>query len=294
MELASSRSMAARSTRALAWPADLPRRAGLPDAPAGGMDLEIRAGDRPLLVNIAALENQGLVIGMADLSRIEAAQQAREDTLRFVTHDLRAPLASVISLIDAPPPGIDLPRRVRGIAASALGLIDDLFRLSRAEAMDPAAFTTCDLVPVTLDAIELCWAQARSARVTLDENTADFDEALTRGNRELLHRALANLLSNAIKYGGDDRRVEIRLTAEGDFWRVAVRDHGPGIPPEERSGLFKRFSRLPGAIRRGLPGSGLGLLMVRTVAERHGGRVEADFPPDGGSRFSLLLPRVHG
>lgn len=281
----------APALRALPWPGSLPTREGLPLAPAAGQEIELRANSgRPLLVSLAPLGEGGLVLGIADLTSIEAAQQAREDTLRFVTHDLRAPLASVISLIDVAPKDIDLLGRIRGISESALGLIDEMSRLSRAEASYPKDYALCDLIVVVGESVELCWAQARSAQVKIDDRSIEQPEALVRGNADLLHRAVANLISNAIKYGGPRLTVEIDLQPEDGFWRLSVRDHGPGIPPEERGGLFQRFSRLPGAIKRGLPGTGLGLLMVRTVAERHGGRVEADFPADGGCRFSLLLP----
>lgn len=277
--------------KSLPWPGTVQTPAGLPLPPDEACELELRTrADRPLLLRLAALGDGGLVLGLADLSHVEAAQQAREDTLRFVTHDLRAPLASVISLIDVAPPEVELLPAIRKIADNALGLIDALFRLSRAEAADPESFETVDLHAVMQDAVELCWGQARSAGVEICIHPFMADEALTHGNHELLHRAVGNLLSNAIKYGGKGK-VELSLSASGHEWQIAVRDHGPGIPEKDRLRLFQRFARLPDAIRRGLPGSGLGLLMVRTVAERHGGRVEASFPDDGGCCFSLWLAR---
>lgn len=278
--------------RALPWPASSHPQQGLPAVPAEASELNLHSPTgQPLLLRLATLGEGGLIIGLADLSQVEAAQQAREDTLRFVTHDLRAPLASVISLIDVAPPEVELLPAIRKIADNALGLIDALFRLSRAEAADPESFETVDLLAVIQDACELCWAQARSAGVVITPHTSGLDEARVLGSHELLHRALGNLLSNAIKYGGAGE-VELGLSARGTDWCLSVRDHGPGIPEGDRERLFQRFARMPDAVRRGLPGSGLGLLMVRTVAERHGGHVEASFPTDGGCCFSVRLPRA--
>ncbi|MDO6387203.1 CHASE2 domain-containing protein [Uliginosibacterium sp. 31-12] len=279
--------------RQLRWPASLQPQAGLPARPAEPLEAELQSGaGRPLLLRLAAL-GEGWVLGLADLSHVEEARQAREDTLRFVTHDLRAPLASIISLIDTPPDNFEPLPAIRGISERALNLIDELFRLSRAEAVSEGSFELTDLQTVIVDACELCWSQARAARVTFQVDAGGDAEALVRGHHELLYRAVANLLSNAIKYGGPERTVEISLRAEGAHWLLAVRDHGPGIPEAQRGRLFERFARLPDAVRRGLPGSGLGLLMVRTVATRHGGRVSAEFPADGGCRFILELPQTH-
>jgi len=289
----------AGALRDMRWPGNVHRHQGLPLAPETALQVEAHtAAGTPLLITLAPLlpEADGassVVIGLADLSEIEAAHQAREDTLRFVTHDMRAPLASMIGLIEVAPENVDLLPTIRRIAQDALALIDSLFRLSRAEAVDTAQFEIVDLVEVLQNATESCWSQAQAARVSIEVDAGERDEALVVGSTDLLGRAVANLLSNAIKYGGQDRQVELTLSAETSRWRVAVRDHGPGIPEQERDRLFERFGRLPSAVRRGLPGTGLGLLMVRTVAERHGGEASVDFPASGGCRFSLLLPMAN-
>jgi two-component system sensor histidine kinase MprB len=98
-----------------------------------------------------------------------------------------------------------------------------------------------------------------------------------------LHRAVGNLLDNAVKHGGADGTVDVRVR-DGE---VSVRDHGGGIAPEDLPHVFDRFYRAPRA--RGLPGAGLGLAIVRQVAEAHGGSVRAERPADGGARLVLSL-----
>lgn len=281
--------------RQLRWPADLPLDQGVPVPPPTPLRIE---GNTPLgtpvQITLSSLQAKpaGLVVGVVDLTEVRAAQQAREDTLRYVSHDLRAPLASIISLLDSPIAEQATLPQLRKLARSALDLVDELFRLGRAEAADPAHFVTLDLIQLMHEAADECWTQARAGATRIEVDQGGVDEALARGNGELLRRALVNLLGNAIKYGGDCGPVQLALRRAGTAWEIAVRDRGPGIPEEERNRLFERFSRLPSAIRRGLPGIGLGLAMARTVAERHGGAIRAEFPRDGGSRFVLGVPAV--
>ena len=152
------------------------------------------------------------------------------------------------------------------------------------------ALSRQDLVWCMYEAADECWEQARVAgsKVTV---LSDYEEALVLGNGELLRRAISNLISNALKYGGESGPVEVSLQQVGKDWEVSVRDFGPGIPEVERERLFQRFSRLPSAVQRGLPGIGLGLAMVKTVAERHRGSIRAEFPKDGGSRFRAETAR---
>jgi two-component system sensor histidine kinase MprB len=106
------------------------------------------------------------------------------------------------------------------------------------------------------------------------------------GIPERLERAVWNLLENAGKWNTNGQPVEVRL-ADGE---LTVRDHGPGIAPEDRDRVFDRFYR--SAAARALPGSGLGLAIVRDVAEAHGGEVSAEDAPGGGALLKMTLPRA--
>lgn len=111
------------------------------------------------------------------------------------------------------------------------------------------------------------------------------------GDADLLRRAILNLLTNAIKYTPAGGSVDLRLAADGPKgWVVEVIDTGAGIPEEQQQQLFRRFGRLDNEANRKISGIGLGLLMVRTVAERHGGKVTLESAPGIGSCFRLHLP----
>ena len=103
-----------------------------------------------------------------------------------------------------------------------------------------------------------------------------------------LERLVGDLLDNAVQYSPDGGTIEVELGAEGPMAWLAVRDHGRGVPPERRARLFERVT--PAQADDSVAGLGLGLFICRHVVEAHGGRMEAEFPPDGGSRFVVRLP----
>jgi len=111
----------------------------------------------------------------------------------------------------------------------------------------------------------------------------DLEESVVHGVPSTIERAVANLLDNAAKWSPADGSVEIGVH-DGE---VTVRDHGPGIDPDDLPYVFDRFYRAKAS--RGMPGSGLGLAIVRQVAEAHGGSVTAEAGEDGGTVMRLRL-----
>jgi signal transduction histidine kinase len=97
------------------------------------------------------------------------------------------------------------------------------------------------------------------------------------------------LVDNAVKYGPEGQRVTLRSDCSSGELRVEVEDQGPGIPDTELPQVFERFYRLAGVEQ---PGSGLGLSIAQTIAEAHGGRIEAESQPGEGTRMSFVLPLV--
>ncbi|WP_374264630.1 CHASE2 domain-containing protein [Zoogloea sp.] len=290
--------------RELPWPVYVPMRGGLPDLSgfAGIRQFELTPDKkRYLLVSVADLVTEssgrpGRVIGLADVTMMHEAQRSREDTMHFLSHDLRAPLASILTLIDGyrgdPAEQVAQIPRIARYAKSALELADGLFRLVRAEGSDPKDFVELDLAGLVDSAADEVWPQAhaRGIRIDVDTRDAETEEAIVRGDFSLLRRAVINLLTNAIKYGAANSTVSASLSAEGQDWVIRVRDQGEGIPPDALPRLFKRFSRIVDEGRDKPTGVGLGLLIVKTVAERHGGSINVTSTLGEGSTFELRLP----
>ena len=105
-------------------------------------------------------------------------------------------------------------------------------------------------------------------------------------------QVLNNLIGNAMKYSPEGSEVRITARSTPGEAIVTVADQGPGIPADEQALIFERFYRSDSAIRRGTPGTGLGLYLTKAIVESHGGHVWVESDGEAGSRFSFSLPRV--
>jgi signal transduction histidine kinase len=110
-----------------------------------------------------------------------------------------------------------------------------------------------------------------------------------RWDKLRLDQVISNLLSNAMKYGGDRKLIHVAITDTGGAVELSIRDHGLGISPQDQERIFERFERLISV--RHFGGFGLGLWIVRQIAEAHGGRVSVDSVPGEGSTFRVEVPR---
>jgi signal transduction histidine kinase len=110
-------------------------------------------------------------------------------------------------------------------------------------------------------------------------------------DRDVVVGAVLNLLANAVKYGAG-RPVEVTAGADAGAAWIAVRDHGPGIPPAEQARIFREFYRAPEAYRSGVEGTGLGLALVKRHVEALGGAVEVASVVGAGATFTIRLPRA--
>lgn len=107
---------------------------------------------------------------------------------------------------------------------------------------------------------------------------------------EALSRAVWNLLDNAVKYSPNHRAVEVGLSRQDGSVRIAVRDHGLGIPAHEQRAIFTKFQRGEQARTQGIKGTGIGLAMVNEIVNAHHGRVDVESEPGKGGTFTIVLP----
>ena len=163
-------------------------------------------------------------------------------------------------------------------------LVADLLLLARTDAERQARpFEPTELGHVLIDAAAEAGALGTDHAVSIESDGA----VIVRGARDELHRVALNLLENALRHTPPGTPVRASVAADGDRAVLVVEDEGPGVPEELRGRIFERFVR--GSGDRG--GSfGLGLSIVRAVAEAHGGEVRLEQPQAGGSRFVVALP----
>jgi signal transduction histidine kinase len=221
--------------------------------------------------------------------RIEALLRSHQSLLANASHELRSPLARLkmaVSMLDdaAPEQRASLRKEIHTDIAELDALVEEVLLASRLDAS-----AVLDLkAPVKL--LGLAAEEAARVGATAQGMDAQATDAQVLGDERLLRRAVRNLVENARRYGGDAVDVEVTtLGLSNKTVEVRVCDRGPGVPEVFRERIFEAFFRLPGhAEREG--GVGLGLSLVRQIAQRHGGEVRCDARAGGGSCFVLSLP----
>ena len=231
-------------------------------------------------------------------AELRAGLAAKSASLGITVHELRRPLTILSSYAELLADGTLGPLSdaaltgVQGIASATdvlARLIEGLAEVARLE--DPEDRPT--LEPLTVgqlieDAVAEIVGEAQLRGVGL-EATANPELPLL-ADRHRLCLALTNLLSNAIKHAPAGSVISISGLQDGSSVRLAVRDRGPGFPAHEAPRLFDKYYRSVVERESGIPGTGLGLFIVKTVAERHGGSVAARLVEGGGAEFEITLP----
>jgi signal transduction histidine kinase len=242
-----------------------------------------RTGDASRRLAVPAARDEVGDLAETLNAMLASLERAREAERRFVgdaSHELRTPLtalrgnAAYVARHGADPAALaDLEADAVRLSA----LLDDLLALAREDATAAVPRERVDLVAVARDAA----AADPGANAVVESG---LGEVMVLGDRAALERAAANLVRNARTHGPPDGRITIAVSRVRDRARLSVTDEGEGLDPSEAARAFERFWRGPGATGEG---SGLGLPIVRSIAERHDGRVEVD-----GARFTIDLPAL--
>lgn len=239
------------------------------------------------------IEGQGEIARLAGsfntmLGALDTSRQQQRRLVMDASHELRTPLTSLRTNVDVLARTPDLDRAERRDILDAVGgeleeltaLVTELVDLATASSRPDEPPTTVDLGALAGDVAERF--ARRSGRAVSVQATG---ESSVVARASMLDRAVSNLVDNALKFSPADRPVEIMVTHR----RVAVRDHGAGVAPEDRSRIFDRFYRSDET--RTMPGSGLGLAIVHEVVAAHGGHVFVEDPPGGdGTVIGFELP----
>ena len=223
------------------------------------------------------------------LGRLEESQVRQRRFVSDAAHELRSPVASIrqhsevaIAHPDATSVG-DLAEVVHQENLRVERLVNDLLLLAR---IDEGAFTTREQVDLDDLVLEEAARLRSSTRLTIE--SGEVGPARVRGNRAELQRAICNLTENAARHAGGV--VAISVSEVDGEAVVTVDDDGPGVDASDRERVFDRFVRLDDARARTDGGAGLGLAIVRAVAEAHGGTVTLSAAALGGARTELRLP----
>ncbi|WP_296952873.1 PAS domain S-box protein [uncultured Massilia sp.] len=245
---------------------------------------------------------------VVDISPIREAQQALRDAdrrkdefLAMLAHELRNPLAPITAAADFLKIGKPDEARIRQVtaiisrqASHMTGLIDDLLDVSRVT----RGLITLDRCPAALaglvgEAVEQVRPLVKAKDHRLELHMPP-DEALVHGDRKRLVQIFANLLGNAAKYTPDGGRIDVHIRVAPDEVEVCVGDDGIGMSAELVARAFDLFSQGERSADRSQGGLGIGLALVKSLVELHGGTVRGDSEgPGRGSRFTVTLPRFH-
>lgn len=227
----------------------------------------------------------------ASLEVLAEAAQDRRRFLRRLDHEMKNPLTAIQAGL-ANLNGSDNDEALESVRAQTLRLsrlVADLRKLAELETR-PLEETPINMGEVLQDAVDFAQEQPQSneRHLSLNVPQAPWPLPVISGDRDLLFLAVHNLLNNALKFTQPGDTVEVRAFEDGDRVVVEVADTGPGIPDEEQSQVWKELYRGKGA--RGIPGSGLGLALVRAITERHGGEVTLRSRAGQGTVVSVRLP----
>jgi signal transduction histidine kinase len=259
------------------------------------------SGEPRTVVITSAAPTAGLQVQvMRDETELEAVRRARDSVLANISHEFRTPLSAQLASLELMLDGLDgMPRERLGELLESLQrgtlrltrLIDNLLESVRIESGQLGIrHQPVSLAQVVEDAEMLMSGLLTQRRQAL-RVAIPADLPVITGDAPRLTQVVTNLLANANKYGPEDSEIAVGATRRGESVELWVEDAGPGAPELEGSSIFERFYRA--ADREPDPrGLGLGLWIVKSIVERHGGEVSAARTPAGTTRFTVRLPIV--
>ncbi len=276
-----------------------------------GLRLEIIAA-RPALFEAAARQQARWTLGLLAFAVVmsggalffihRAVERERRlnamksDFVASVSHELRAPVASIRLMADAlnagkiePHTVSEFHRLISREGARLTTLIENVLDFARIEqGRKRWHFELSDLSALVTETLSLMDPLAAEKSITLV--SSPFPSVEANIDPGAIQQALVNLLDNAIKFSPAGSWVEITLREVSPNWEIQIADHGLGIPPAEHARIFQKFHRLGSELRRETQGTGIGLSLVKAIAEAHGGRVLLASVPGQGSAFTLIGP----
>jgi signal transduction histidine kinase/CHASE3 domain sensor protein len=240
----------------------------------------------------------GRIWTLREVTQERELDRLKDDFVATVSHELRTPLTSMMGFLEMIREGeagelTDEQKRFLAIVYRSSErlqrLVGDLLFVARLDANGlQLQFAPVDVEELVHDAAESAGALARSRELHLDLKLVSLP--MVTGDRERLSQLVGNLISNALKFTPAGGHVTVRTFVDGSHAVIEVEDDGIGIPEAEQDRLFQRFFRSTTATEQAIPGTGLGLVISRAIAEAHGGTIDVRSEEGAGACFRVELP----
>jgi PAS domain S-box-containing protein len=234
---------------------------------------------------------------LRDITERKELDSLREDLTSMIYHDLRSPLANIVSSLDVIADLVPEEERATVLAILKIAenstdriqrLVSSLLDVSRLESGQPVADQSAvDALALTRNALQDVAPSARGRRQTLVDDLPK-ELPMIWVDEDMARRVLINLIENSIKFSPNDGTIEISARAEDSWVHFWVQDHGSGIPTSEQEHIFDKFTRLRGKGKVG--GLGIGLAFCRLAVQGHGGKIWVESEMGKGSTFHFTFP----
>ncbi len=256
--------------------------------------------NRTYLLTAAPIPDVGMMLEMQDITYLKELDRAKSDFVSIVSHDLRSPLTSILGfakLLKRIGPLNERQERyvqqIIEVTWSMEALINNLLDLARIEAGLDEELEPCSLDEIAAQVVEEMQGVAAEREIRLRFAVRrDLPRILGRPMR--LRQVVSNLVGNALKYTPPGGQVLVGLDATDTHLRMSVADTGLGIPPQDLPHIFEKFYRVQDAEHASRKGTGLGLALVKSIVESHGGQVVVKSQVGKGTIFTVILPIPDG
>jgi PAS domain S-box-containing protein len=244
---------------------------------------------------------EGWVLALRDITHFKKLNRNQNEFTRIVSHDLRSPLTSMQGFADMLESGMvgELNDKQKNFVEKILSGISQMTSLvdniQDAGRYDPEtgfyemSRSYCDLGEIVRKIVDNHLVPAEKQELEVSVRLAD-DVPILNADANMLERAITNLVDNAIKYTPNGGKIEAGVKREGEYVIISVADNGLGISPENQKHLFDRHVRIARQEHKKIKGSGLGLFIVRSVAQRHGGDAWVVSAEGEGTTFYMSIP----
>ncbi len=268
---------------------------------------ELALGQSTYMMNVSPVtddwhrEPVGIVVVLRDITALKKLEIAKSMFVSMVAHEIKSPLSAVEGYLNLILDGqvADKPEKQRNMLERSLLRINTLrtmvSELMNLTAMETGKFTIrrshLDLGQVLTEAIDSCRERAEENQTTLQVTGEDFSNLEhVLADREAMFMVFRNLIDNAIKYTPEHGQVTVHIRQNGIYIKVKVKDTGIGMTPEEKDRVFDEFFRAKNSFTANVPGTGLGLSLVKRLVDMHNGTITVESTVGEGTEFTVIVP----